>query len=220
MIAGIQFKVCGLGSPADAAWADQSGADYLGFIFHPASPRGITLGQYAAMVPRLPACRTVAVSVEPSVAELSAQRDAGFEFFQIHFRRDLPVAQLESWAQAMGPARLWLAPKLPPGTDLSPAWLPLAGAFLLDGYAADKFGGTGRTGDWGLFARHRSEQPGRTWILSGGLTAANIGPALRATGADFVDVNSGVESAPGVKDQAKIAAFAAALARARSETQS
>ena len=78
--------------------------------------------------------------------------------------------------------------------------------------------GTGRTGDWGKFRRHREAHPTHAWILSGGLNPANIGEALVETGARSVDVNSGVESAPGVKDPAKLRAFAEALraaARAR-----
>jgi phosphoribosylanthranilate isomerase len=91
------------------------------------------------------------------------------------------------------------------------AWLPLAETFLLDTFHAEKFGGTGRTGDWEKFARHQQAHPQKTWILSGGLNPENIGEALRRSGARFVDVNSGVESAPGAKDHAKIELFVAAL---------
>jgi phosphoribosylanthranilate isomerase len=67
------------------------------------------------------------------------------------------------------------------------------------------------TGDWPKFTRHRRAHPGKTWILAGGLDADCIGDALADTRARFVDVNSGVESSPGVKDHAKLKAFVAAL---------
>ena len=69
MINGIRLKVCGLTSLVDADAADKIGADYLGFIFYPKSPRGITLTQYAAMKDRLPPRKRVAVCVEPTAAE-------------------------------------------------------------------------------------------------------------------------------------------------------
>ena len=77
------------------------------------------------------------------------------------------------------------------------------------------FGGTGQTGDWAKFADHQQANPKRTWILSGGLNPENIGEALRASGARFVDVNSGVESAPGVKDREKLQRLVARLRESR-----
>jgi phosphoribosylanthranilate isomerase len=107
--------------------------------------------------------------------------------------------------------RLWLAPKLPPGSDVPAAWLPLAKHFLLDTFHASGFGGSGKTGDWEKFARHRKAHPEKRWMLAGGLNPVNIGEALRATGANFTDVNSGVESAPGVKDQTLLKKFIVAV---------
>ena len=92
--------------------------------------------------------------------------------------------------------------------------LPLARFFLLDTFQADGFGGSGRTGDWPKFARHRKAHRDKFWVLSGGLNAENIGDALRQSGAAFVDVNSGVETSPGVKDSGKIRKFVAAMHRA------
>lgn len=219
MIDGVRLKICGITSLVDAEWADRCGADFLGFILHPASPRYVAPEQFAAMAPRLPPRRKVAVSVEPPAAALVRQREAGFDFFQVHFRPGEGEGELEAWAAAVGFDRLWLAPRLPPGTAMAPRWLALAGHFLWDTYAPDRFGGTGRTGDWAAYARHRVQHPDRTWILSGGLNPANIGEALRETGARFVDVASGVESAPGVKDPEKLKAFVMALHQARSSPE-
>ena len=211
MIEGIQLKVCGLTSLADAQAAESAGGDYLGFNLYPQSPRFISPEKFRSLEPRLPKGKRVAVMVEPAAADLDQALRDGFDFFQIHFRHDLPQAQLEFWSKIIGPDRLWLAPKLPPAVDVPPAWLPLAGSFFLDTFAPDLFGGSGRTGDWAKFSRHRSSHPDKRWILAGGLNPSNIADALRQSGARFVDVNSGIESAPGMKDHAKLKAFAGAV---------
>lgn len=211
MINGVRLKVCGITSLVDADAADAVGADCLGFIFHAKSPRNVALAQYAAMNDRLPPRKRVAVCVEPSAAELTALDKLGFDYFQIHFGTETPLAAITTWSQLAGRSRLWLAPKLPPGQDVKPEWLPFADTFLLDTFHADKFGGTGETGDWPKFKRHREANPGKTWILSGGLTPENIAAAVTATGAKFVDVNSGVEQAPGIKSPAKLQALVLAL---------
>lgn len=214
MIDGIRFKVCGLTSLIDAELADRCGADYLGFILYPKSPRYISLAQYRAMAPRLPARRKVAVSVEPTVEELIAMQEAGFDYFQIHHRTETPAERLHAWSHTVGHKRLWLAPKLPPEADVAPVALEAAKFIMIDAFHRDAFGGTGQVGDWAKFARHRTAHPKNFWILAGGLNPDNIGAALKETGTRFVDVNSGVESAPGVKDLAKLKRFVVALHRA------
>jgi phosphoribosylanthranilate isomerase len=216
MVDGIQFKVCGLTSLLDAEFADACGADYLGFILHPGSPRRIALDRYKAIAPRLAGRRKVAVSVEPGPEALAAMIEAGFDRFQIHFSEEVPISTLEEWSRAVGKDRLWLAPKLPPGSGISEAILPLAGTFLFDTFQPEGFGGSGRTGDWKGFALHCQLHPSKTWILAGGLNPENIGSALVESGARFVDVNSGVESGPGVKDHLKLQAFVLALRSGRS----
>jgi phosphoribosylanthranilate isomerase len=208
---GIKVKVCGLTSPADASFADSLGADYFGFILHPKSPRNVSLTRFQAMAGELPKRHRVAVAVEPEPGALIAMQGAGFERFQVHFRHDTPLNAIEGWSAEVGPENLWLAPKLPPKVDIPPVWLGLAGSFLLDTFDETLFGGTGRTGDWPKFLRYSLGYPEKTWILSGGLNPANVGDALAGTKARFIDVNSGVESAPGVKDHSKLAAFFAAV---------
>jgi phosphoribosylanthranilate isomerase len=214
MIDGIRLKVCGITSLVDADMADAVGADFLGFNLYPKSPRHLTLGQYGSMAQRLPPRKRVAVAVEPDAAALAGLREAAFDRFQIHFRAETPAETLRAWSSALGAERLWLAPRLPPGEEVCEAWLPLAEAFLVDTFDPALFGGTGRTGDWAGFRRQAGAHPEKTWILSGGLNPDNIGAALAGSGARFVDVNSGVEASPGVKDAARLAAFAAGLRRA------
>jgi len=217
MISGIRFKVCGLTSLVDAEIADKCGADYLGFNLYPQSPRYVSLAQFRAMASHLPDRRKVVIAVEPTVEQLKAMDEAGFDFFQIHFREATPMATLQKWSEMLGPKRLWLAPKLAPAVDLDPALLPLADYVLVDTFRAESFGGTGETGDWGKFARHREAYPNKHWILAGGLNAENVAAAVRATGAKFIDVNSGVETAPGVKDLAKLQQLVVRLHESRAQ---
>ena len=219
MIDGIRLKVCGLTTLVDAEFVDRAGADALGFILYPKSPRYISLLQYKAMAPRLPEGRKrVAVMVEPAANELEDAKEAGFDCFQIHFDPSkVPITTVAAWSQAVGPKRLWLAPKLPPGAEAGGDLLPLADTFLIDTFHADGFGGSGRTGDWAGFARQQAAHPEKTWILAGGLTPENITAALAESGAKFVDVNSGVEVAPGVKDHAKVRQLVVAIHRARTK---
>ncbi len=212
MIGSVRVKVCGLTSAEDAAVAAGIGADFLGFILYPKSPRFLPLERFTALRPRLPALPHVAVLVAPTGEELAAAQAAGFAFFQVHFSVTEPEVARRA-AAAVGAARLWLAPKLPPEAELAPELLALADTWLLDTYRADSFGGTGHTGDWAKFGRYREGHPAKRWILAGGLTAENAAAAVAATGAQTIDVNSGVESAPGRKDAGKLAALRAALLR-------
>ncbi len=211
MIAGIRIKVCGLTTLAGVRFAHASGADYIGFNLYPKSPRFIPLAEAVQLIAQLPDLKTVAVMVSPTVEELAAANTAGFDFFQIHFPIDTPVAAVAAWVVEVGRARLWLAPKLPVEQDLPASLLSLADTFLFDTFHAQGFGGSGRTGDWGKFLRHQQSHPEKTWILAGGLNPENVGAAIRQSGAAFLDVNSGVESAPGVKDQGKLRQLAEAL---------
>jgi phosphoribosylanthranilate isomerase len=214
MIDGIRFKVCGLTSLVDAEFADRCGADYLGFNLYPKSPRYMPLEQFRAMAPRLPEGKKVAVTVEPTVDELTSMRDAGFDFFQIHFGADTTDAELTAWSRVVGEKHLWLAPRLPPGESVSAAALAVAKFIVFDTFHAGGFGGSGKTGDWAGFVRHQNAHTKNTWILAGGLSPENIGDALRQTGARVVDVNSGVEAAPGIKDEAKLKRFVVAMHQA------
>lgn len=212
MIGDVRLKVCGITRAEDARAAAELGADSLGVNFYPKSPRYVELGRYAELAAALPrGPERVAVTVEPTVAEVAAMRAAGLDRVQIHARVELPLATVRAWSEAVGPARLWLAPKLPPGAPFPKEWLPLAETFLVDTYHAGGFGGSGRTGDWAGFAARAAAHPAKTWILAGGLSPENITAARAASGAAYFDVNSGVETAPGLKSAEKLRALVAAL---------
>lgn len=218
MLNGIQLKLCGQTRADDARVAAGIGADFLGFILYPKSPRFLSLDAYKELAPALPVGpRRVAVMVEPTADELAAAAGAGFDLFQLHFSHTTPLGTIRGWSLQVGAHRLWLAPKLRAADDVSPQWLPLAGTFLLDTFHAAGFGGSGKTGDWDKFARHQQASPQHAWILAGGLSPENIADAVTRSGTRFVDVNSGVESSPGVKDHEKLRRLALALAGTKSE---
>lgn len=205
----------------DIEFADRLGADYLGFILYPKSSRYITLQEFRDIAPLLPIGRkTVAVMVEPSVEELTQTMDAGFDRAQIHFR--LPVADetLEKWSEIVGRDRLWLAPKLPPEQAMPESVMNATDTILWDTYHKAGFGGSGKTGDWAKFNEHKSNYPKITWILAGGISPDNVEAALENSGTKFLDLSSGVEVAPGIKDHAKMKALVLGIHRGRSSQAS
>jgi phosphoribosylanthranilate isomerase len=214
MIHGVRFKVCGLTSLVDAEAADAVGADYLGFILYPKSPRHVSFAQFAAMTPRLPPRKKVAVVVEPTAEALVEIKAAGFDYVQVHFSPTTSLVTVERWLEVIPRERLWLAPRVPPGQELDSSFIALVDHVLLDTYHPQAHGGTGQTGDWTSFKALRVGLPHVNFILAGGLNPENIGAALATTGARWVDVNSGIESAPGVKDHTKLQAFVSALRQA------
>jgi phosphoribosylanthranilate isomerase len=201
-----QVKVCGITRVEDARAATRMGVDFLGVIFYQKSPRCAKGADLDDLILAIPDGRRVMVDVAPDSATLKERVDMGFDYCQVHFDNDVTTRdRVENWSAAIGPQRLWLAPRLKPG-EVFPAYLyDLAEVFVIDSYKKGEFGGTGTTNSWERFARLRLERPDKRFILAGGLGPDNISAALDATRAKAVDLNSGVESAPGVKDMKKIA---------------
>jgi phosphoribosylanthranilate isomerase len=211
MTNGIRVKVCGITSRGDAEAAALCGADYLGFILYPDSPRYLPLASFRTMQADLPSLKKVAVVVQPTRDQLAEARDAGFDFIQLHFPNSTPFPDAVAWLDVVPPDQLWLAPRIPSGKSLDLVFVALADTLLLDAYHPDHFGGSGETGDWKAFARLQAKHQEVAWVLAGGLSPQNIAEAVRVAKARFVDVNSGVEASPGVKDHAKLRAFFAEL---------
>lgn len=212
MIGTTLLKVCGLRRAEDASLAAALGADYLGVILYPKSPRYLAAEAFAERVASWPAGpEKVAVLVEPSLAELAQAQAAKFDRFQIHARHDVDLARVREWSTMVGAEALWLAAKVPPGVVFPDLWLEHADTFLVDTFHDGGFGGSGQTGDWSGFARLAAAHPGKAWVLAGGLSPQNIVEARARSGARRLDVNSGVEIAPGMKSPEKLRALAAAL---------
>jgi phosphoribosylanthranilate isomerase len=214
MARDIRVKICGLREAAHVETAVRAGAAYVGFVFFPKSPRAVTLAEaarLAAIVP--PGVAKVALTVDADDATLDALlAEVPVDMLQLHghespdrvaavkARFGLPVMKAVGVAEEADLAAL---------DDFG----RVADQILVDAKpapGADLPGGNGLAFDWRLIAGRRWPVP---WMLAGGLTAENVGEAIRLTGARQVDVSSGVESAPGFKDPVKIEDFLEAAHR-------
>jgi phosphoribosylanthranilate isomerase len=207
----VRVKICGVTRPDDLAVAVEAGADAVGLNFHPGSPRCITAEAAEAMLDGLPPfVEPVGVFVRKTLADL--------EPLLTRLGR-LRTVQMHGGGYAPGP---WFPYRFLPAFQIrAPDDLAAVSeyvsacrraggglaAVLLDGHAPGLTGGTGRTAPWHLLADFR---PGVPVILAGGLTPDNVAEAVRIVRPYAVDVASGVESAPGVKDADKVRRFVAA----------
>lgn len=195
------IKFCGLTRREDVALAVELGVEYVGFVLWPDSPRQVSFTQAAALIDTLPDSVTpVGVFVRPSDDDLSRGIDAGVRVVQVHGQDTAPEGTR---------CDVWMAAALregglPPGVDRSRV-------LLLDAHDPARHGGTGRTIDWAAAARVAAT---RRVMLAGGLSAANVADAIRRVRPVGVDVASGIEDAPGVKNSAAMRAFVAAVREA------
>lgn len=208
----ITVKVCGITREADADIALTLGARYLGINLYQPSPRSVSPERAAELCRHLPAGSRVLVDVSPSTETLERYRDLGFDYFQLHCDPDTSLGVLAAWSGLVGAERLWIAPRLPAGEPFPVMLLAFAHTLVIDGYHPGSYGGTGKTSDWGAFRQLQSTHLDHTWVLAGGLSPAIIQRAIQESQARFVDVNSGVESAPGLKDADLLRALFEAIA--------
>ena len=212
MSKNVAVKICGLTQPSDVHAVAQAGAVYCGFVFFPKSPRNVSFQQAAAMAVEAPiGLAKVALTVNADDAFLDALTAAvPLDMLQLH-GNETPARVQEVKARYGLP--VMKAVGVADATDL-PAlddYMKVADQILVDAKPpknADLPGGNGLTFDWRLIAGRRWAVP---WMLAGGLTAENVAEAIRMTGARQIDLSSGVESRPGVKDAAIIDGFMAAV---------
>jgi phosphoribosylanthranilate isomerase len=197
-------KMCGMTRLADALHAVEHGADALGFVFWPASPRYLSPARAAAIVAALPpGVSAVGVFVNETVEGIrGVVAQTGVSTIQLHGDEPPAYADALDWpvlrAVTVGQVE-----------EVSAAWPP-GTIFLMDSADPVRRGGTGRTIDWRQAA---SAARGRRIVLAGGLTPDNVADAIGTVRPFGVDVSSGVEDAPGVKNADKVSRF---LASARS----
>jgi phosphoribosylanthranilate isomerase len=206
----MKIKICGITNEADAEAAWKAGADALGFVHYAKSPRHVPAERIARIVATLPPfVSTVAVMVNPTRKEIEAlERQAAVTHWQLH------GDESAEFVATLAPRRVIKAIRLPfAGHALDLAY-PVGG-FLLD-TPCQEYGGSGKTFDWDLVDDFRALTI-RPLILSGGLTSDNVAEAIRRVQPYGIDVSSGVESAPGIKDHEKIREF---IARCRQVPQS
>ncbi|MBN1399700.1 MAG: phosphoribosylanthranilate isomerase [Anaerolineae bacterium] len=198
------IKICGLTNLEDARWAARCGADLLGFIFVSGSPRYVAPEAAALLTQTLRAegvrAQLVGVFADESAEKVRAIATAcALDLVQLHGH--------ESPAYAARLGRPYLLARRV-GDTLS--WEDLARyaawGYLLDTYDAGKLGGTGQTWDWRILGAADRKLPARL-IIAGGLTPENVAQAVRQVHPWGVDVASGVEARPGIKDPAKVERF-------------
>jgi phosphoribosylanthranilate isomerase len=204
----ISVKICGLKDPGQLAAAIEAGARYIGFNFFPQSPRSVTVEQAAELMLDVP----IGVAKVALVVDMD---DAGIkdivsgtttDMIQLH-GAESPERVAEVKARFGLPVIKAIGIAGPEDVSQIDRYAGVADQLLIDAKApkgADLPGGNGIPFDWTLVQRKYWPCP---WMLAGGLTADNVAEAIRLTGAKQVDVSSGVESAPGVKDPALVRAF-------------
>ena len=203
----IKVKVCGITNAEDALAAVEAGADALGFIFYEKSPRYVVPAVAANIIAELPPLVTpVGVFVNEGLATVRSIMDTcGLAMAQLHGDENVSYCR-ELDRPAMKALRL-----RDRGSLLALAEYQGRGGvrgFVLDTFSELAYGGTGQITDWGLAAEVAKSTP---LLLAGGLTPDNVTEAIRTVRPYGVDVSSGVESAPGKKDHAKMRAFVDAV---------
>ena len=201
-------KICGLSTPEAVDAALDGGAAYLGFVFFPDSPRHVDVAAAAELArPARGRVQVTALLVDPTADQL-AEVVEGLDpdLIQLH-GRETPE-RVRAVRDTHGrPVVKALGVRQGADLDAAPAYEDAADHLMLDAKppeGARRPGGWGDAFDWSLLAERRPRKP---WFLAGGLTPDNVADAIRLTGAPMVDVSSGVESRPGVKHPALIAAF-------------
>ncbi len=202
-------KICGLSDPATLDAAIKRGASHVGFVFFPPSPRHLSFEKAAELAARVPGhVGRVGVFVDPDDETL--ERAAPYlDALQLHKTSPERTHTIRQRLKR----EIWAAVAIRTRADLDAAarYRGVADRILYDAKTpggAALPGGMGLRFDWNLLDGFRHPLP---WALSGGLDPANVAAAIRRTRADLVDVSSGVESALGIKDTARIAAFLAAV---------
>lgn len=197
----LLVKICGITNLADARTAVDAGADALGFMFYEPSARSITPAAAREIIAQLP----------PRVAKVGVFVNAPMEIIRrIATECGLDTVQLHGeetpeFCAQLAPLKVWKAVRVRDENSLSTMPGYKTDAWLLDSYVAGHQGGTGEKFNWELAIA--AKVLGRPIILAGGLTPENIATAVRQVRPFGVDVSSGVESAPGKKDAAKVRAF-------------
>ncbi|MGB5837335.1 MAG: phosphoribosylanthranilate isomerase [Albidovulum sp.] len=204
----VRVKICGLRDAAHIAAAVDAGATYLGFVFFPKSPRHLQIAEAAQLAPAVPpGVAKVALVVNPTDAALDAiTSDVPLDMLQLH-GSEPPARVAEIRARYGLPVMKAVGVAGPEDLPALEAYGKVADQLLVDAKppkGADLPGGNGLAFDWTLIARKYWPCP---WMLAGGLTPFNVAEAIRLTGARQVDVSTGVETAPGVKDADLIRAF-------------
>jgi phosphoribosylanthranilate isomerase len=206
----VKVKICGITNVPDALAAAEAGADVVGFVFHEQSPRFVRIGEAAEIIRELPPhvlkAGVFVNAPEDFVAE--AIQNCGLNLLQFH------GDETPEYCVQFGPLSI-KAFRIRDAASLNGLQAYKTDAFLLDAYSPSQRGGTGETFNWALAAG--AQKFGRPIFLAGGLKPENVSEAIRQVRPYGVDVSSGVEKAPRVKNHAKVKAFIEAAKAAQTE---
>src|ERR1700751_2886276 len=208
----VAAKICGLSTEAAVTAAVAGGATYLGFVFYSPSPRAVTAGEAARLCAAVPpAIARVGLFVDADDDTIRAVlAEAPIDILQFH-GHESPDRVADAKLRFARPIMKAVAIAAPEDVRGAAQYEEAADLLLFDAKPPCRRdalpGGNGLAFDWGLIAGRSWRRP---WMLSGGLTAELLPESVRISGATAVDVSSGVESRPGVKDPEKIASFLAA----------
>jgi phosphoribosylanthranilate isomerase len=198
----VKVKICGLTTLWDARRSAELGADYLGFVLYPKSPRFILPERAFEIISELPEeVKKVAVVVNADADMVNSLLEGGFDLVQLHGDEKPEILKKVPASRVIKVFRISDAP--PPEEELR-RWEGVY-AFLLDTYKKGQYGGTGETFDWEAAAT--LSRKGYKIFLSGGLTPENVTEAVRRVKPYAVDVSSGVELTKGKKDLEKVKRF-------------
>jgi phosphoribosylanthranilate isomerase len=210
-MSSAQIKICGINDPAAMDAVIAAHADYAGLVFYPPSPRNVGLHDASLLAERSgPQIKRVGLFVDADDAAIGDAVSAGrLDALQLH-GSESPARAAELRARFGLPVWKAIAVAGPGDVERASQYAGAADLILFDAKTPKGTlpGGMGLSFDWSLLAAYRGSLP---WGLAGGISAANVADAVRQTGAPLVDVSSGVESEPGVKDPDRIAAFARAV---------
>lgn len=200
-----RVKICGITNPEDAVAAVEAGADAIGLVFYPPSPRAVTLEQAQKVVQVVPAFVTItALFVDPDPEQVQEILDGvRIDLIQFHGNEDSSYCE-----QFKVPYIKAIRVRQASDVVASSLRFPSAQGILLDSYKPGVPGGTGETFDWSMAQnKEQKDQSTKPIILAGGLNPSNVADAITQVNPFAVDVSGGVEASKGIKDHGKITEF-------------
>ncbi|MBO3833281.1 MAG: phosphoribosylanthranilate isomerase [Candidatus Brockarchaeota archaeon] len=203
----VMVKICGIKRVEDLEFAVKAHADFVGFVVNvPSSPRSLKHGDAARLISTVPSkVKTVVVTIPKNLDDLNSVMRLGADYIQLHGEPSslIHLAEKTSGENIIGAVNA----KLSNALDLAMIYSKLFKMVLVDSLKSNGLGGSGETHDWRLSRIIRDRLQSRPLILAGGLTPENVAAAVKIVKPYAVDVSTGVEASPGVKDPDKVLRF-------------
>ncbi|MEM3712445.1 MAG: phosphoribosylanthranilate isomerase [Thermoproteota archaeon] len=203
----VRVKICGITKVEDLEFAVNAGADFVGFVVNvPSSPRNLKYDTAARLISAVPtSIKSVVVTVSRNLEDLNSVMQLGADYIQLHGEPSLIIRFAEEirGERVIGAVNA----RLPNALELAVEYSKLFEMVLLDSLTDNGLGGSGKTHDWRLSRIIRDRLQPKPLVLAGGLTPENVVTAVNIVKPYAVDVSTGVEARPGVKDPEKVLTF-------------